>query len=211
MDRRSFLGSAGLLALVGSAGCICGYSASAAGDDEDGDPSGQPTETTAPPTTPATTAASPTTSSPTTPRTTTPPRTTTDATTTTVTGTETPPSSSTPTATPTPTSTATPTPTATPPPSSVTVAVGEDGLFFAPRTFELAVGGTVEWVWVGNGHNVKPDGIPDDSGWSGTPGGPRRTYDEGYSYSRTFDVAGEYAYTCTVHEQYGMGGSFVVR
>lgn len=191
MDRRTFLGGSGLVALVGVAGCICGYSASATGDDE--------TTTTAG-TTPApeTTTSDPTPAR--TPTGTTPgedPSTTTPG-----------DPASTPTQTPTPTPT--PTPTETPPPSSVSVQVGGDLTRFSPQAFELARGGTVEWVWAGSGHNVVPDSQPPDADWSGTPGAPDRTYDSGYAYSYTFEVPGEYGYHCSVHDQYGMVGSFAV-
>jgi len=93
---------------------------------------------------------------------------------------------------------------------SVTVVVGEDGAFYDPREFRLAVGGTVEWVWSGNGHNVVVDDRPADSDWSGTAGADSRLYDAGHTHAHTFEVAGEYAYHCYDHRAYGMVGSFTV-
>jgi plastocyanin len=111
----------------------------------------------------------------------------------------------------TPTPTPEPTPTAATDPD-VTVGVGRDGLNFVPQEFTVPAGGTVLWVWVGNGHNVKPrsGGLPDGADWSGTPGPNTRTFGEGYRYSHTFEVAGEYEYRCVPHGSVGMVGSFTV-
>jgi Plastocyanin len=92
----------------------------------------------------------------------------------------------------------------------VTVVVGEGGTQYEPEEFRLAVGGTVEWVWEGNGHNVIPTEQPDGANWEGTAGSNSRTYDTGHEYTRTFDVAGEYAYRCFIHGNFGMVGSFTV-
>lgn len=108
------------------------------------------------------------------------------------------------------------TPTGEPPsedtttPAAQTVEVGAGGFNFAPESFTVSVGDTVEWVWVGSNHNVVPDTIPAQSDWSGTPGAPGETYDSGYSYSHTFEVAGEYSYYCNPHRSAGMTGSFTV-
>lgn len=51
---------------------------------------------------------------------------------------------------------------------------------------------------------------PEDSTWSGTPGGDGTTYDTGYVYEYTFEVAGEYEYYCAPHRSLGMTGSFTV-
>jgi plastocyanin len=89
--------------------------------------------------------------------------------------------------------------------------VGADGAFrFSPGEFEIAAGETVAWVWRAGGHNVKADSTPGDADWSGTPGGEFDTFDEGYVYTHTFDVAGEYDYYCGPHESAGMTGSFTV-
>lgn len=100
--------------------------------------------------------------------------------------------------------------TTTPAATAQTVEVGADGFNFAPESFTVSVGDTVEWVWVGSNHNVVPDTIPAQSDWSGTPGAPGETYDSGYSYTHSFEVAGEYSYYCNPHRSAGMTGSFTV-
>ncbi|MFC6974559.1 plastocyanin/azurin family copper-binding protein [Halomicroarcula sp. GCM10025709] len=125
------------------------------------------------------------------------------------------------TPTPTPTATETPTPTATPTATKTAtpavdpeqvVAVAPDGFVFAPETFTVPVGATVQWRWEGDFHNVRPDegGIPGDSEWTGTPGGDSQTYRTGYVYDHTFEVPGEYGYHCEPHQSVGMVGSFTV-
>lgn len=112
------------------------------------------------------------------------------------------------TATETPTETSTP--TGTPAPDQ-TVVVGPNGLFqFNPPDFDISAGDTVRWEWDSGGHNVRPSMSPDNSTWSGTPGEDGTTYDDGYVYTYTFDVAGEYEYYCAPHRQAGMQGSFTV-
>ncbi len=92
-----------------------------------------------------------------------------------------------------------------------TVAVGpEFQLRFAPETFEVAAGGTVRWVWESGGHNVVAASTPEGSDWSGTPDAPDRTFDGGYTYEYTFEVAGSYEYYCNPHRGNGMTGSFTV-
>ena len=113
----------------------------------------------------------------------------------------------------TPTDGATPAPTATPTESDVAQVVrvaADSELTFAPESFAVATGETVRWVWEGGGHNVVPDSTPSGSDWEGTPGGSGDTYDEGYEYSHTFEVAGEYEYYCAPHRSLGMEGSFTV-
>lgn len=195
MDRRSFLRASASLTLIGSAGClnyIPGYSPDTPSErsTERESPSATTTSTT------ATMQSSTTTSAPGTIPPTTASTTPAERTTSTVT---------------TATSTATTTTTQEAIPSKVTVEVGKNGLFFVPDRFEVAKGGTVEWVWVGNGHNVLSDDQPEGSAWTGTPGGRDRTYDSGYTYTHTFDLPGEYLFYCSVHRQYGMEGTFTVR
>lgn len=187
MNRRDLLRAAGAGALAGLSGCLLG-----APDTGSLPPPSTPTEET-PTDAPATRTG---TAAPTATRTpTTGDGGTTDGTT-------------------TPTTTATPTPTATETApglqESVTVTVGADGAFYDPREFRLAVGGTVEWVWEGNGHNVVVDVTPDGSDWSGTAGAETKLYDTGHTYTYTFDVPGEYEYHCYRHRVYGMVGSFTV-
>lgn len=132
----------------------------------------------------------------------------------------------TPADTPAPTDTATAVSTEAPPPTDTpaattteagtedvarAVAVGpEFQLRFAPETFEVAAGGTVRWVWESGGHNVVAASTPEGSDWSGTPDAPDRTFDEGYTYEYTFEVAGTYEYYCNPHRGNGMTGSFTV-
>jgi plastocyanin len=123
----------------------------------------------------------------------------------------TPASTATPTETPTATPEPTPEPTPTPTPAAQTVEVGADGrLSFAPDSFTISAGDTVEWVWDSSNHNVTPESMPSDADWTGSPGSPDRLFDEGYTYRYTFEVAGEYTYYCNPHRGAGMTGSFTV-
>lgn len=89
----------------------------------------------------------------------------------------------------------------------VTVALyGE--FMFSPSTLEIEAGETVLWDWEADNHDVTPVEIPEESDWSGTREG--RTYDEGHTYSYTFELPGAYEYVCSVHEEYGMTGTIVV-
>jgi plastocyanin len=126
------------------------------------------------------------------------------------TGTETETETETEAETPTETEGATETPE---PPSDPEqrVAVG-DGLRFDPETFEVSVGDTVLWEWVGGGHNIKYDEgeVPEGTDWEGTEGSRTTTYGEGHTHWHTFQVAGEYDYYCIPHRSSGMTGSFTV-
>ena len=122
--------------------------------------------------------------------------------------TATPDPDATPTETPTPTATATA--SATPRQAAQVVDVADGALAFAPDSFEVSRGETVVWVWHSSGHNVVPDSTPSGSDFSGTPGGEGDRYDEGYEFSHTFEVAGEYEYYCNPHRSAGMVGSFTV-
>ncbi|WP_254831619.1 plastocyanin/azurin family copper-binding protein [Haloglomus salinum] len=118
------------------------------------------------------------------------------------------------TATPTdkPTATESPTPTGTPTPvPDMEVTVAPSGnLRFDPASFTISAGDTVLWTWDGSGHNVKPDGIPSDADWTGTPGDNLTTYGSDYSYVYTFDIPGSYDYKCIPHQSSGMTASFTV-
>jgi len=92
-----------------------------------------------------------------------------------------------------------------------TVEVAPGSLRFDPDTVELAVGGTIEWVWKSSGHNIVVESQPSGANWDGTPGDSGETYDEGYSYTYTFETAGMYEYYCAPHEGVGMDGSITVR
>ena len=122
--------------------------------------------------------------------------------------TTTPTEAATETGTPTDADTATP---EAPDDPDQRVAVG-DGLRFDPEAFEVAVGDTVLWEWVGAGHNVKYDDgdVPEGTDWEGTEGSRTTTYGEGHVHWHTFEVAGEYAYYCVPHRSSGMTGRFTV-
>jgi len=193
-ERRALLRRVALAGAVGLAGCA---------GDGDGDDTGG-TETEAGATTETTTAgagAGPETG------TETPTRTETDAPTETPTETET----ETETDTLTETETQTQTESSSDPQSSVTVSVGANGRTrFDPDSFVLERRGTITWEWASGGHNIVVAAQPDGADWSGTPGGSSTTYDGGYSYEESFDVAGEYEYYCQPHRSFGMTGSFTV-
>ncbi|MWG33702.1 halocyanin [Halomarina oriensis] len=102
-------------------------------------------------------------------------------------------------------------PTESEPQESVTVTVGADGAArYSPDSFTLAQGGEVTWEYAMGGHNVIPESMPDGASFEGSPNGESETQDSGFSFSETFDTAGEYAYYCSVHRSIGMEGSFTV-
>jgi plastocyanin len=190
MERRRYLRLSGAALAAAVAGCGQGDEAETdqpPDDGSDGESTASPTPTPEPDT------GTPTQSPTSTP----------DATPTT-----TPDPDATPTETSTPT--ATPTPSPTPRQAAQVVDVADGALAFAPDSFEVSAGDTVVWVWHSSGHNVVPDSTPSGSEFSGTPGGSGDRYDEGYEFSRTFEVAGEYEYYCSPHRSAGMVGSFTV-
>lgn len=78
------------------------------------------------------------------------------------------------------------------PPAPTTHNVDVDDNFFDPEEIEIAVGDTVNWEWVGSEpHNVVGDDFSSDIQQEG-------------SFEYTFDEAGTYQYTCTIHP--GMDG-----
>jgi plastocyanin len=87
-------------------------------------------------------------------------------------------------------------------PSSATVMGIEDA--FSPSTVTIAVGGTVTWTMDDEEHDVT---------WVGAapPGGDIPRLDEGESASRTFPVAGTYAYRCDRHHSHPETGTVVVK
>lgn len=91
------------------------------------------------------------------------------------------------------------------------VEVAPDGFVFSPETFTIEAGDTVHWQWKDSGHNVRVREQPEDSEWTGTPGGASDTYGEGYLHAHTFEVAGEYECFCAPHQTLGLEGSFTVR
>lgn len=75
------------------------------------------------------------------------------------------------------------------PDNTVTVEVGDET--FSPSVLTIDAGTTVTFTWVGDGsqtHDVVFSG--------GDPASPRQSSG---SWSHTFDTAGSYSYTCTVH------------
>ncbi len=87
-----------------------------------------------------------------------------------------------------------------PPPStqSVTATTGQA---FSPNSVQLAVGGTVTWVFQSLGHNVTFDAV---AGAPADIGGVNANT----SIARTFPTAGTFTYHCTIHP--GMTGSVQV-
>ncbi|WP_254840626.1 plastocyanin/azurin family copper-binding protein [Natronomonas marina] len=123
----------------------------------------------------------------------------------TATETETPTETAEQTETPTETAEQTATPPSDP---DQRVAVGANGLNFEPAGFEISVGDTVLWEWVGSGHNIAVESKPDGADWSGKA--EEFSYGEGTVHAHTFEVAGEYDYVCEPHQSNGMTGSFTV-
>jgi plastocyanin len=106
------------------------------------------------------------------------------------------------------------------PPAGNNVIVGPNGtISFAPMTITINAGDTVNWSWASGPHTVT-SGVP------GAPDGKFCSLPAGQAvnamscnttayatssgtYSHTFDVAGTYAYYCTIHGA-AMTGSVVV-
>jgi len=90
-----------------------------------------------------------------------------------------------------------------------TVTVGPGGqTVFDPETVYIQPGGTIEWEWASDGHNVAPttEELPEGASWEGVT----ELHNSGYTYSHQFTATGEYPYVCTPHEGVGMVGSVVV-
>lgn len=100
------------------------------------------------------------------------------------------------------------------------IVVGPGGeQTFDPEEFTVSVGDSVEWYFDSPGHNVTSH--PEASDKTNIPEGadPFTSYDEtdhmalvdqGETYTHTFEVAGEYVYVCTPHEN-TMVGTIVVQ
>ena len=78
--------------------------------------------------------------------------------------------------------------------------VSEEGVAFEPAEVTIGVGETVTWT---NNDSV-PHDVTADSFSSGEPGGMA----PGDTFEHTFEEAGTFDYTCTVHP--GMDGTVVV-
>ncbi len=97
-------------------------------------------------------------------------------------------------------------------PADKTVTVGANGSYkFDPEHLTITTGTTVAWEWKSNLHNIVVDKQPDGANWKGTPGGRGKTYNKGYRYTYTFDVAGKYHYYCNPHRSIGMVGTVTVK
>jgi plastocyanin len=84
-------------------------------------------------------------------------------------------------------------------PSTATVQAGNDSQF-NPNSVDIAVGGTVSWVFGSLAHNVtfqSGTGVPASIGNSSSQ-----------TVTRSFGTAGSFQYTCTLHA--GMDGTVVV-
>ena len=85
-----------------------------------------------------------------------------------------------------------------------TVEVGDN--YFEPDDLTIEPGTTVVWEWVGDGHNIEPSDIPEESDWEGH----MPLEDTGFEYEYTFEVEGDYHYVCTPHVGVGMVADITV-
>ena len=76
-----------------------------------------------------------------------------------------------------------------------TVAVKNNS--FSPSSVAIKKGGKVSWKWTQGGvaHNVTPG-----AGGSGS----RTTSQKGYTFTKTFKMAGTFRYVCTLHSSMKM-------
>ncbi|HYH50468.1 MAG TPA: plastocyanin/azurin family copper-binding protein [Acidimicrobiia bacterium] len=94
-------------------------------------------------------------------------------------------------------------PAAVPPASGATAQVLLGEMRFNPSRLEIALGDSVRWEAVDEGHTVTAaDGSFDSS--------PRGLMGEGDEYRYRFRVPGTYAYFCRVHANRGMRGAVTV-
>ncbi|MGH7462040.1 MAG: cupredoxin domain-containing protein [Longimicrobiales bacterium] len=84
-------------------------------------------------------------------------------------------------------------------PSAAQVVAGTDNTF-QPNSADIALGGTVTWVFQSVTHNVT------FASGTGVPGNIGNTTNA--SVSRTFSTAGTFTYDCTLHA--GMTGRVIV-
>ncbi|SDN10437.1 plastocyanin [Halogranum gelatinilyticum] len=95
--------------------------------------------------------------------------------------------------------------------ADLTIEVGPGGEFkYTPESPTVSKGATVKWVWKSDMHNIVIEKKPSGSDWSGTKGGSSETFDEGYTYTHTFETTGTYEYYCSPHESVGMAASITV-
>lgn len=100
-------------------------------------------------------------------------------------------------------------------PESAEVTAGPEGAWrFEPEEVEIAVGGTVEWTFASEGHNVTSD--PDADPKCENPEGaePFKSYEGNNhmsvmevnsTFSHTFETPGEYTYVCVPHSTQMVG------
>jgi plastocyanin len=88
---------------------------------------------------------------------------------------------------------------------TVTVTVGNGGLFFSPSSVTIHPGDIVQWTWSSSGHSTTsgsdcaPDGIWDSG-----------ILNQGATFSHTFNTAGSFPYFCSPHCSMGMTGMVTV-
>jgi plastocyanin len=101
-------------------------------------------------------------------------------------------------------------------PADVVIRMLDMPLAFQPNLITIKVGQSVEWENVGNEvHHatsdpslaIKPTEVTNPPGAVPFDSGFLRP---GETFTHTFDVPGEYKYTCVVHEAKGMIGTIVV-
>ncbi|WP_227354339.1 plastocyanin/azurin family copper-binding protein [Haladaptatus salinisoli] len=92
-----------------------------------------------------------------------------------------------------------------------TVKVGPGGTYtFEPAEVTIPPGGTIEWIWESDIHNIVVETQPKNANWTGSPGDPAKTYDTGFSFTHTFETQGRYEYYCQPHLAAGMTGEVEV-
>lgn len=83
--------------------------------------------------------------------------------------------------------------------ADTTITVSEGEPHYEPQQTEVAVGDTVAWVAESDQHTVRPDAQPDDAEWNGKT----RIFSTGEDYTYTFEVVGDYEYSCFYHSRSG--------
>ncbi|KAB2870844.1 MAG: T9SS type A sorting domain-containing protein [Bacteroidales bacterium] len=79
------------------------------------------------------------------------------------------------------------------------------GFTFSPNNLSVQVGDTIKWQWSEGSHTTTSKSIPQGaSSWDSELNNSNRTF----LYKA--EVAGNYTYVCTPHENIGMTGSFSV-
>jgi len=101
-------------------------------------------------------------------------------------------------------------------PESAEVTAGPEGAWrFEPEEVEIAVGGTVEWVFDSPGHNAtsvpeadpkceNPEGAEPFKSYEGDDHASS-TNEQGTTFEHSFEVPGEYTYVCVPHSTQMVG------